>query len=361
VKARTLARMLRRRPHPEVIRALAKVRRVGGYVPPGLGPEDVLVFCSVQDAADQIEGFLDHHLALGVRGVVMLDQGSRDETVQLALRRAPVLVLHSPDPITNPETVRAILEPRFLGDARALWLNVEQRFSFLGQDRISLGRLCRFLAREGRPGPLAVEASSLAGPRYAAYCDAEARDRKVFCVGFHKTGTTSMGTLFRALGYRAISNHRTRDRGFVQALSEGRLDALMHIARLANAFEDNPWPLFYEQWDRAFPGSRFILTTRDPSAWSRSVVNHFGAQAEPDSAMRRLIYGDLAGDPKGHEALYRARMHAHNEAVRAYFCSRSADLLEVDVSEPDALTRICEFLGHKTELQRMPHANRRLT
>lgn len=353
--------MLRRRPHPDVLRALTKIRRVGGYIPPDLGPEDVLVFCVVQDAADQIEGFLDHHLALGVRGVVLLDQGSRDETVQLALRRAPVLVLHSSERIASKEALRAILEPRFLGGARSVWLGVEQRFSFAGQDRISLGRLCRFLAREGRSGRLESEVRELGDPRYSAYCDAEARKRKVFCVGFHKTGTTSMGALFRALGYRAISNHRTRDRGFVQALSEGRLDALMGIAELANAFEDNPWPLFYEQWDRAFPGSRFILTTRDPDAWARSVVNHFGGQAEPDSAMRRLIYGDLAGDPKGHEALYRDRMRAHNDAVRAYFSGRSEDLLEVDVSEPDALKRICEFLGHETDLDRMPHANRRLT
>ncbi len=322
-----------------------QVTTVGGWVPADLGPEDALVLTQTRNDADSIEAFIDHHLSLGVRGIVLFDHGSEDETVQLALQRTPVLVLQSALQL-NHGTVDQMLEARFGASLWALNLWVSERFDYPASDLISLGRRARYL--KGPPG------------NYDEYCAQHRRDRKVFCIGFHKTGTTSMGTLLRELGYRCMSAYRTRDQAFVQALAKGDLGALFAIADRANAFEDNPWPLFFKEMQARYPGSRFILTTRDPEAWGRSVQNHFGNQAEPDSAMRRLIYGEDAGDPSGQADRYRARMLAHNAAVRTHF-KGSPDLLEVDVSQANALGLICDFLGHDTGLERMPHANRRLT
>jgi hypothetical protein len=322
-----------------------QIQVIDGWIPQNLGPEDALVLTQTNNHAQTIEAFIDHHLALGARGIVVFDHGSQDETVQLALRVAPVLVLQSTLNLSN-QTVEALLQDRFAQTCWGLNLRPQERFEYPGSDVISLGRRARYL--NGHPQD------------YESFCAQHERERKVFCIGFHKTGTTSMGTLLRDLGYRCVSAYRTRDRGFVQDLAEGRLEALFRIADRANGFEDNPWPLYFKELQARYPGSQFILTTRDPDAWARSVANHFGNQDEPDSAMRRLIYGQDAGDPTGQTERYRARLLAHNEAVRTHF-GDSPDLLEVDVSQADVLQRICDFLGHDTDLKAMPHANRRLT
>ena len=94
-----------------------------------------------------------------------------------------------------------------------------------------------------------------------------------------------------------------------------------------DAFQDNPWPLVYRKMDALYPGSKFVLTVRDPDRWVASAVRDF---AERDSPMRQLIYG--VGHPKGHEALYVARMQAHNAEVAEYFRDRPGDLITLDWS-----------------------------
>jgi hypothetical protein len=182
---------------------------------------------------------------------------------------------------------------------------------------------------------------------------------KVFCIGFHKTGTTSMGKVFRTLGYVDQGSYKTRDPEFVAKLAHGDLDELFAVAERAEAFQDSPWPIFYRELDARFPGSRFILTLRDPEAWIKSAVNHFGNQRDPSSPMRELIYG--VATPVGNERAYVERFRRHNDEVRAHFAGREQDLLAIDLGEGDALKAICDFLGRrKPWLMRMPHKNRRL-
>jgi hypothetical protein len=182
---------------------------------------------------------------------------------------------------------------------------------------------------------------------------------KIFCIGFHKTGTTSMGKVLRKLGYREQGAYKTRDREFVAKLARGDLSELFAVAEQADAFRDNPWPIFYRELDARFPGSRFILTLRDPDSWIRSAVNHFGSQPDPSSPMRELIYG--AASPVGNEAIYLERFKRHADEVRAYFAGRERDLLAIDLADGDALGPICAFLGRrKPWFMRMPHKNRRL-
>jgi len=179
---------------------------------------------------------------------------------------------------------------------------------------------------------------------------------KVFCIGFHKTGTTSMRVLLEALGYRVQGHHGVRDAAFVERLRAGDLGELLELAREHDAFEDNPWPIFFRELDRHFPGSQFILTVRDPASWVRSAVDSFGRQPGPGTVMRELVYG--FGSPVGHEDVYRSRFERHQREVREHFRGREEDLLVVDLAEPEALARICGFLGKPPPFERMPHANR---
>lgn len=175
--------------------------------------------------------------------------------------------------------------------------------------------------------------------------------RKVFCIGFHKTGTSSMRAALEILGYRVTGPDHTGDPDLAATL--GRVTA--EISQRFDAFQDNPWPLVFREMDALHPGARFILTVRDPQKWYDSNRNHFGSKTTP---MRELIYGPGAGAPEGNEAVYKARLARHEREVRAYFRGRPDDLLELDLARDGRWEPLCGFLGHPVPDRPFPHANR---
>jgi hypothetical protein len=119
-----------------------------------------------------------------------------------------------------------------------------------------------------------------------------------------------------------------------------------------DAFQDNPWPVLYRHLDRRYPGSRFILTVRDPQEWIASAVRYFGAGSTP---VREWTYG--AGSPVGNEQLYLRRYQRHNEEVLAWFAVRD-DLLVMDIARGDGWAALCGFLGCDAPALPFPHENR---
>ena len=175
--------------------------------------------------------------------------------------------------------------------------------------------------------------------------------QKVFCIGFHKTGTTSLHEALTILGYRVCSVRKD----LVGAIIRGDSAAIQRVVESYDAFEDNPWPLLYQVLDRGIPDARFILTLRDVEAWYQSALAHFGSR---ETDMRRLIYGADRGAPADHEEAYKRRYTEHYRQVRAHFSGRD-NLLEFDVFGGDGWTELCGFLGHRHPTVPFPHANAR--
>jgi hypothetical protein len=176
------------------------------------------------------------------------------------------------------------------------------------------------------------------------------RMQKVFCIGFHKTGTTSMRDALALLGYRV-----TGPNGLYDPEIAIKLDALVDtLSESFDAFQDNPWPLVYRRMDEKYPDAKFILTVRDPDRWSASVVRHFQQQETP---MRALIYGGDAATPTGNEAHYIAVMTRHNAEVLEYFRDRPGKLLVMDLSRGHGWRELCAFLGLDVPDAPFPHAN----
>ena len=172
----------------------------------------------------------------------------------------------------------------------------------------------------------------------------------MFCIGFHKTGTTSLKAALKVLGYRITGPN-----------GHGNPDIAANVESIArrlvpryDAFQDNAWPIIYQFLDREYPGSKFILTVRPADRWIASIVDHFGRKT---TRMREWIYGPGRGDPIGNEALYVERYERHNREVLAHFAKRPDDLLVLELTTGDGWTRLCAFLQHSVPDAPFPWRN----
>jgi hypothetical protein len=172
---------------------------------------------------------------------------------------------------------------------------------------------------------------------------------KIFCIGFHKTGTTSLDVALKNLGYRVTGPNGVDD----PDIEKNVLDMAYELVEKYDAFQDNPWPIIYKQLDVKYPGSKFILTLRDPDSWIKSQVKQFGHKETP---MRKWIYG--VGYPEGNEDIYIKRFKQHNIEVQEYFKDRPEDLLVMDFSKGDGWEKLCPFLGVDIPKISFPHANK---
>lgn len=172
--------------------------------------------------------------------------------------------------------------------------------------------------------------------------------QKVFGIGFHKTGTTSLAVALDILGYSVTGPNSVKDPDIEKKL----LTITKELAVKYDAFQDNPWPLVYKEMDAEFPGSKFILTIRNEDEWIKSVCLHFGRKSTP---MRKLIYG--YGSPVGNEQVYLNRYRQHNKDVIEYFSSRKNDLLVINISKGQGWVELCDFLGHEKPNVKFPRAN----
>ena len=174
--------------------------------------------------------------------------------------------------------------------------------------------------------------------------------RKIFGIGFHKTGTTSLASALQLLGYRVTGPNNVSD----PDIGETYVELTRSLSAEYDAFQDNPWPLVYREMDELWPDALFVLTVRDSAAWIGSQTGHFGTETTP---MREHIYGAGRGAPVGNEDHYVAVMEAHNAAVRAWFRDRPDKLLEMDFSAGDGWDRLCPFLGVPVPGRPFPHSN----
>ncbi len=111
---------------------------------------------------------------------------------------------------------------------------------------------------------------------------------------------------------------------------------------------DVPVPAYYRDFDRAMPGSRFILTVRDEDAWLDSIEAHY-KRSGPSTAgtghrdlYRIATFGTFAFQRERFRDVFRR----HNDSVVEYFRDRPGDLLVLDVArDGDAWASLAAFLG----------------
>jgi hypothetical protein len=167
---------------------------------------------------------------------------------------------------------------------------------------------------------------------------------KAWGIGLGRTGTTSFCQSLKVLGYKNVVHNPT-------------FEELAHLDGAA----DNGCTIFYKYLDYKFPGSKFVLLTRDLKPWLDSAEYIHGHEPidrdEDIIIMRRmLLYETVVYDREKFIAAY----NRHHEDVRRYFADRPNDLLEMDITKGDGWEKLCPFLELPIPDQPFRKANKRV-
>lgn len=205
--------------------------------------------------------------------------------------------------------------------------------------------------------------------------------KKVFCIGYGKTGTTSMAAALKSLGYKI--GHQQQGELFIEDWAKRDFRGLVAYCKKADAFQDSPFSREYtfQAMDAAFPESKFILTVRNSSAeWYESLTRFHTMRLEQRTGIRRLptvedllsdpyiypgylwrvrelVYGMTKQDDPYDRDLFISSYEQHIKCVQDYFKHRPDSLLVLNLSASSAMTKLCSFLEIPFTGQIMPHLN----
>lgn len=166
-------------------------------------------------------------------------------------------------------------------------------------------------------------------------------ESKVFCIGYNKTGTTTLGKSLEILGYKNSSFNKKVWRKYYK---KGNIEKVIGYTSKFESFDDLPWlkvdmiPIL----DKKFPGSKFIYLEREEDSWKKSYLNW---------TFKRT--GKFPDPEKGWESYCK-----HREFVRGYFENRPEDIIILDVKNEYAFRDLGKFLGRKAPQDKLPHFNK---
>lgn len=165
---------------------------------------------------------------------------------------------------------------------------------------------------------------------------------KIFCIGFNKTGTTTIGKSLELLGYRNSSFNKKIWRKYYK---KNKMVKVLQYTAKFDSTDDLPWlkvdmiPVL----DRVFPNSKFIYLTRDEDSWKQFLYNW--------SYKVKGQYPDVEKAYMGYKN--------HEKFVFDYFANFPEDrFIVLDVKDENGFRKLAEFLGKKPLQDAFPHFNK---
>ncbi len=132
-------------PQEEAVRR--SLRHVAGPAGITCNDDELLVVTLARNAAAHVAAFIEHHQRLGARGIVLLDNGSTDDTVEIASRYTDVSVHSCPLPFRGYQMPIRRQLLRFGGYRRwVLIADIDERFDYPHSNDVDLGGLLRYLS-----------------------------------------------------------------------------------------------------------------------------------------------------------------------------------------------------------------------
>lgn len=166
-------------------------------------------------------------------------------------------------------------------------------------------------------------------------------DAKIICIGFNKTGISSVGYALRELGFSHLSFNRKYWRKYY---AKKQYNKLLKIAAHFDSFNDLPWLKedVFPLMDKTFPNSKFIFIEREEEPWKKSIYH--------------WTFKTFGYYPNVEEKVIEYKRHRN--FVLKYFENRPLDLLILNVKDEAAYAKLAHFLGRKDPGKKFPHKNK---
>ena len=171
---------------------------------------------------------------------------------------------------------------------------------------------------------------------------------RVFGIGLPKTATSSLASALSVLCYKPLHDDYVA-RTAIEYEAKNGLKLLSSLNEY-NAFADIPFDNIFRELDKAYPGSKFVLTTRCRDSWLLSRRKHVMGNR------RTLRYRgeELRINVPG----WKKRWTEHHSAVLEYFAGRPNDLLVLRICDGEGWGKLCPFLGEPNPDTPFPRSNR---
>lgn len=150
---------------------------------------------------------------------------------------------------------------------------------------------------------------------------------KIFCIGLSGTGTRSFNYAMRLLGFKTCH--------YPQNLDEFERHQVL---------ADIPVACRYRDLDVLFPGSKFILTTREKQSWLKNRSRKPADRKLPnlwERETRLRTYGRLQFEHDHYVKLY----DEYHDGVDQFFAGREQDLLKIEIVSGEGWEQLCPFVG----------------
>ena len=209
------------------------------------------------------------------------------------------------------------------------------------------------------------------------YLKKDANFNKIFCIGSHKTGTTTLNHIMHGLGFRCAPQSKL-ERDCTLEVIQGNYQPLTWYIKKYDFFQDSPFAHAntYVAVDALFPGSKFIYTYRDPHKWFNSNLNFVSrwCKTQPSELCKTHYesYGYISKDYMVKKTEYyeisqvndaslecapnwdllfnkekyiKEYIRRRNEILR-YFQNRPKDLLIIDITQEATVRKIIDFIEY---------------
>ena len=171
---------------------------------------------------------------------------------------------------------------------------------------------------------------------------------RIFGVGLQRTATSSLHRAFQMLGFDSA---HWKGGAWAQSIwQEMNKWGRSHVLEKDYALSDNPIPLVYQQLDKAYPNSKFILTVRDEQKWLASMEKFWAYETNKrrwtwdNDGFSHKMHGMLYGTATFVREAFLATYRSHNAQVKEYFKARPHDLLVMDMEKGAGWPELCGFL-----------------